>query len=92
VYPRGYANPPGNSPAKNGDTAREQKSITQTSPSSQLWDRLEAFVREQVQRCTQALLEEEVTALLERPKSGRRAAVDAPQGCAADTANRVGSV
>jgi len=29
-----------------------------------LWERLEAFVREQVQRFIQALLEEEVTGLL----------------------------
>jgi putative transposase len=37
-------------------------------------------VREQVQRFIQALLEEEVTALLGRPKSAHRAAVDAPAG------------
>ena len=58
----------------------EQKTITQTSPSSHIWDRLEAFVREQVQRFIQALFEEEVPALWERPKSVRRAAVDAPAG------------
>jgi putative transposase len=37
-------------------------------------------VREPIQRFIQALLEEEVTALLGRPKSARRAAVDAPKG------------
>jgi putative transposase len=58
----------------------EQKSITQGSTSSQFWDRLEAFVREHIQRFLQALLKEEVTALLGRPQSARRAAVDAPQG------------
>lgn len=58
----------------------EQKSITLPSSSSEMWERLEAFVRDQVQRFIQALLEEEVTALLGRPKSARRAAVDAPQG------------
>jgi transposase-like protein len=45
-----------------------------------MWERLEAFVREQIQRFIQALLEEEVTALLGRPKSARRAAVDASKG------------
>jgi putative transposase len=65
---------------KKGDTAMEQKTIMQTSPSSPLWDRLEAFVREQVQQFIQALLAEEITALLGRPKSARRAIVDAPKG------------
>jgi transposase-like protein len=73
-------NPPGEDPAKKGDTAMEQKTIAQASPSSRIWDRLEEFVREQVQRFIQALLEEEVTALLGRPKSARRAPVDALAG------------
>jgi putative transposase len=58
----------------------EQKTTIPTSSSSQMWERLEAFVREQIQRFIQALLEEEVTALLGRPKSARRAAVDASKG------------
>jgi putative transposase len=58
----------------------KQKTISHPSSSSPIWERLEAFVREQVQRLIQALLEEEVTALLGRPKSARRAAVDAPKG------------
>ena len=58
----------------------EQKTTTQSSASSQLWERLEEFVREQVQRFIQALLEEEVSALLGRPKSARRAPVDGPSG------------
>jgi putative transposase len=58
----------------------EQKTPTPPSSSSQMWERLEAFVREQIQRFIQALLEEEVTALVGRPKSARRAAVDAPKG------------
>jgi putative transposase len=58
----------------------EQKTTTQGSTSSQMWERLETFAREQVQRFIQALLEEEITALLGRPKSVRRAAVDAPTG------------
>src|SRR4029453_9793665 len=58
----------------------EQKTTTQSSSSSQMWERLEAFVREQVQRFIQALLEEEVSALLGRPKSARRVPVDGPRG------------
>ncbi len=58
----------------------EQKTTSHVSSSSPIWERLEAFIREQVQRLIQALLEEEITALLGRPKSARRAAVDAPQG------------
>jgi putative transposase len=58
----------------------EQKTTVQASPSSPMWERLEAFVREQVQQFIQALLEEEVTAFLGRPKAARRAAVDAPGG------------
>jgi transposase-like protein len=58
----------------------EQKTPTQPSASSELWERLETFVREQVQRLLQALLEEEVTALLGRPKSARRGAVDTAPG------------
>jgi putative transposase len=45
-----------------------------------MWEGLEALVREQVQRLIQALLEAEVAAFLGRPKSARRAAVDAPLG------------
>lgn len=41
---------------------------------------MEAFVRAHVQQFIQALLEEEVTALIGRPKSARRPAVDAPTG------------
>jgi putative transposase len=58
----------------------EQKTTTPTSSSSQMWERLEAFVREQIHRVIQALLEEEVTALLGRRKSARRAAVDSSAG------------
>src|SRR5260370_5141229 len=48
--------------------------------STPTWQTLEAFARAKVQDFVQALLEEEVTALLGRPKSVRRAAVDAPAG------------
>ena len=58
----------------------EQQTTRQPSSSSQMWERLEVFVREQIQRFIQALLEEEVTALLGRPKSARRVAVDASKG------------
>jgi putative transposase len=58
----------------------EQETTTQSLSSSQMWERLEEFVREQVQRFIQVLLEEEVSALLGRPKSARRAPVDGPSG------------
>jgi transposase-like protein len=58
----------------------EQQTTSQASSSSPIWERLEAFVREQVQRFIQAVLEEEMTELLGRPKSARRTAVDAPPG------------
>jgi putative transposase len=58
----------------------EQKTTTDVVSSSEMWERLEGFVREHIQRFIQALLEEEVTALLGRPKSARRAAVDVAAG------------
>jgi len=58
----------------------EQKNTQPEARSSRTWEHLEAFVREHVQRFIQGLLEEEVTALLERPKSARRLPVDAPAG------------
>jgi putative transposase len=58
----------------------EQKTTTPPSSSSEMWERLETFVREQIQRFIQALFEEEVTTLLGRSKSARRAAVDASKG------------
>jgi putative transposase len=65
---------------KKGDTAVEQKTTTQSSPSSQMWERVEVFVRAQVQRFMQALLDEEITALFGRAQSARRGSVDAPMG------------
>jgi transposase-like protein len=58
----------------------EQKTTPHMGPSSEMWERLEGFVRDHIQRFIQALLEEEVTALLGRPKSARRAVVDAAAG------------
>ena len=57
-----------------------QEIIPHVRPSSDMWERLEVFVREHIQRFIQTLLEEEVTALLGRPKAARRGAVDAPAG------------
>jgi hypothetical protein len=58
----------------------EQKTTTHVVSSSEMWERLEGCVREQIQRFIQALLAEEVTAVLGRPKSARRAAVDVSAG------------
>ena len=46
--------------------------------SRMIWESLEAMARERIQGFVQALLEEEVTALVGRRKSERREAVDAP--------------
>ncbi len=45
-----------------------------------VWDTLEEMVRDRAQEFIQQILEEEVTELLGREKSERRAAVDAPVG------------
>lgn len=58
----------------------QEQSTARPSASSHLWDRLEDFARAHIQRFIQGLLEEEVTELLGREKSVRRAAVDAPPG------------
>jgi putative transposase len=57
-----------------------QKMIQKQATSSAMWDTLESFARSHVQAFIQQLLEDEVTALLGRPKSARRSAVDAPAG------------
>ncbi len=44
------------------------------------WPSLESFARDQVQAFIQRILEEEVSELLGRGRSARRAAVDAPAG------------
>jgi len=57
-----------------------EKMIQKPATSSATWETLESFARAQVQAFIQQLLEDEVTELLGRPKSARRAAVDAPRG------------
>ncbi len=57
-----------------------QKTARHVTTSRRIGEALEALVREHVQQLMQMLLEEEVTELLGRPKSARRAAVDAPTG------------
>ena len=51
-----------------------------TQSTLRIWDHLEELVREKVQAFIQAILEEEVTELLGREKSERKAAVDAAEG------------
>ena len=51
-----------------------------TDASTITWETLEAFARAKVQEFLQALLEEEVTALLGRAKSQRREGIDEPRG------------
>src|SRR5262249_9204831 len=63
-----------------GHVMEKPQPTTPEPKASRTWDRLEQFVREQVQRFIQSLLEEEVTELLGRTKSARREAVDAVPG------------
>jgi hypothetical protein len=63
-----------------GDTATQQQTTRHVSTSKRIWEGLEAVVREHMQRLIQALIAAEVTAVLGRPKSSRRTAVDAPPG------------
>lgn len=58
----------------------KEQTTKRPEPSRPGWPELETWVREQIQRWIQALLEEEVTAQLGRAKSARRDAVDAPPG------------
>lgn len=58
-----------------------RKHSSQAGPlSTPKWETLEAWMRAKIQEGLQAVLEEEVTELLGRVKSARRAAVDAPAG------------
>lgn len=57
-----------------------KKMIVRDAASSPVWDTLETFARGKVQEFIQQLLEDEVTELLGREKSERRAAVDGPVG------------
>jgi len=57
-----------------------QHSTAQERAQAVTWETLEGYVRGKVQGFVQELLQEEVTELLGRGKSQRRAAVDAPEG------------
>jgi putative transposase len=57
-----------------------KKMIAREAASRPAWETLETFARAQVQEFIQQLLEDEVTELLGREKSERRATVDAPRG------------
>jgi transposase-like protein len=48
--------------------------------SSIYWEQIEAFARLEVQKLLQKVLEEEITELLGRPRSGRRDPVDSKEG------------
>jgi putative transposase len=55
-----------------------EKNTEEPFGSRTIWEQLETMARERIQEFVQALLEEEVTALVGRRKSERREAVDAP--------------
>src|SRR5579884_449416 len=79
-YPLGGLRTPGCEPGRRGTAAMHQQSTATPASSSVTWDSLEAWVRERIQGFIQDLLEEEVTELLGRRKSERRAAVDPQPG------------
>ncbi len=54
--------------------------MAEGASASPLWATLESFARQEIQAFIQRLLEQEVTDLLGRGKSGRRAVVDATPG------------
>jgi transposase-like protein len=56
----------------------EKETTNVNQPSRIIWNNLEEWVRRKVQEFIQSLLEEEITELLGRQKSGRREAVDSP--------------
>src|ERR1051326_578101 len=58
----------------------QEHTTSSSQPSKVVWENLEEFARQQIQILLQTLLEEEVTELLGRTKSQRRAGVDAPDG------------
>lgn len=58
----------------------DEKSTTEATTSSPTWETLGAWMRAKLQAWIQVLLDEELTALLGRQKSERRATVDAPPG------------
>lgn len=57
-----------------------KQSTEPTKESRPTWDTLEDWMRGQVQRLIQRVLEDEVTEFVGRTKSQRRATVDAPAG------------
>ena len=58
----------------------KEKSIIEVGESRPVWESLEAFARQGVQRLLQQLLEDEVEQVLGRPRSARRDGIDAAPG------------
>jgi transposase-like protein len=58
----------------------EEDRTREGAASTVTWEGLEGFTRQKIQGWVQALLEEEITELLGRPRSKRRGNVDAPVG------------
>ncbi len=59
---------------------REDIGGPEGASSRPMWELLEGMVREKAQEFIQRILEEEVTELLGREKSERRAGIDTPEG------------
>jgi transposase-like protein len=76
----GETNHPRENPGHEKEPPPMTKMPKEPAPSSPAWDTLETFARTQVQGFIQQLLEDEVTELLGRSKSARRASVAAALG------------
>ncbi len=66
----------------------ERRRSRRESAKRPQWETLEEFARSRIQRWLQDVLEEEVSELLGRGKSERRAVMDAPADTATATASR----
>jgi transposase-like protein len=65
---------------KKGNTAMRKKSTDSDIESSPCWEGLESWIRKQIQRCFQDVLEEEVTEFLGRERYERREDVGGASG------------
>lgn len=66
----------------------QQKTKDGSSASRVTWETLESFARGSIQSFVQRLLEEEVTDLLGRRRSARKAPVDPEEGYRKDSGSR----
>jgi hypothetical protein len=68
----------------------KEQSIAEAAESRPVWESLERFARQGVQRLLQQVLEEEVEQVLGRARYERRDGVDATPGIGTASASRAG--